>query len=496
MLTIAWQYLTGNYYASSFNAREKPEWPVHPDRVFQALVAAWADRGKVEDERRALSWLEQLSPPKLYIPPNARPVDVPIAYVPVNDINASPMQRKNARYGDKLYELLPAMRPRKERYFPFVHVGDDISAMIWEDANLEEHETALKNLCCAVTRIGHSASLVRCWISETLFDPNYVPTQAGETRDFRLRVPQRGRLQTLCNVYEKSCETRVVQYAPTARQIGYREVVKTEEIGHGHFNSDLLIFAQQEGNIFDLRQTLSLTNALRGAILKGAEELGESGSAAKAIISGHESDGSYMKRPHLAFIPLAYVGSKYADGHILGLGLALPFGISREEEQLIYASLARKMKENGTLNLYLGKKGEAVFGYAASPLQRALRQETWTMPANVWASVTPIVMNQAIKKKDDDLYTWAAEQIRLSCEHQRLPQPSSVKISPVPFLSGSFPCYMTNSPHTGFFPRYESRQGMRPFMFHTKLVFSTKIVGPLLLGAGRYHGYGLCKPME
>ncbi len=46
MLVIAWQYLTGRSVATDFADRQAAEWPPHPDRVFQALVAAWGERGR------------------------------------------------------------------------------------------------------------------------------------------------------------------------------------------------------------------------------------------------------------------------------------------------------------------------------------------------------------------------------------------------------------------------------------------------------------------
>ena len=68
MLAIAWQYLTGSAVAATVTDREEPEWPPHPDRVFQALVASWGERGGDPDERAALAFLETLGPPELVAP--------------------------------------------------------------------------------------------------------------------------------------------------------------------------------------------------------------------------------------------------------------------------------------------------------------------------------------------------------------------------------------------------------------------------------------------
>jgi CRISPR-associated protein Csb2 len=61
MLAIEVECLTGVSVAATPQRREEPEWPPHPDRLFQALVAAWGrNEDRREDERAALEWFEAL----------------------------------------------------------------------------------------------------------------------------------------------------------------------------------------------------------------------------------------------------------------------------------------------------------------------------------------------------------------------------------------------------------------------------------------------------
>src|SRR5665213_1853689 len=147
MLSIAWQYLTGRCVATEFTDRQAAEWPPHPDRVFQALVSAWGERGESPQERDALVWLEQQGPPCLSVPeePVDRPEPVKV-FVPVNDIE-SPNRKE---YGDPLIGLIPAHRPKKERFFPAVVVGDAVCALVWLEADVSLYRSALTNLCAAV----------------------------------------------------------------------------------------------------------------------------------------------------------------------------------------------------------------------------------------------------------------------------------------------------------------------------------------------------------
>ena len=61
-LVLEIECLTGVYRATQGPASEQPDWPPQPDRVFSALVSAWATRGERRDERAALEWLEAAEP--------------------------------------------------------------------------------------------------------------------------------------------------------------------------------------------------------------------------------------------------------------------------------------------------------------------------------------------------------------------------------------------------------------------------------------------------
>jgi CRISPR-associated protein Csb2 len=65
LFALGIRYLNGFAAASEPDARDRPEWPPHPARVFMALVAAHFETGADSSERVALEWIETLSPPRL-----------------------------------------------------------------------------------------------------------------------------------------------------------------------------------------------------------------------------------------------------------------------------------------------------------------------------------------------------------------------------------------------------------------------------------------------
>jgi CRISPR-associated protein Csb2 len=148
----------------------------------------------------------------------------------------------------------------------------------------------------------------------------------------------------------------------------------------------------------------------------------------------------------------------------------------------------------------------------------ALQPETWTAHAkgaDTWASVTPVVLDRFPKrdrvKNRADWSVEVAEIIREACVRIGLPRPVGVDIDTTCWHVGSPRAVGTHrrlrewdslgpereaSLGDGF-PPYPAKgtNASRP-QVHAWLRFSEPVVGPILLGAGRYRGYGLFKPWK
>ena len=87
-LLLAVRFHEGRYHGHADRFRGVDGWPPSPGRLFQALVAA-AARGSrlLDDDRRALCWLEQRDPPRIAAPPVLRGQSVKL-FVPNNDLDA------------------------------------------------------------------------------------------------------------------------------------------------------------------------------------------------------------------------------------------------------------------------------------------------------------------------------------------------------------------------------------------------------------------------
>ncbi len=483
MLALAWQYLTGRSVATDPTDRQAAEWPPHPDRVFQAMVAAWGEGDSSGEEEAALRWLCEQGPPRIATPPAASPAAVVKAFVPVNDTRGA----ARGEYRDSDLALLPSRRTRKERFFPATNVGSSVCALIWPDADPADHAAALAALCAAVTHVGHSSSLVRMWLCDDPPAPNWVPSTNGY--DLQLRTATPGRLDQLVRAYGDG--GHAWRRAPQAAWHGYAKPLASD-LHLGAFDR-LVMLRQVDGPRFTLQQTPALAQALRGMLISAAD----SSPSALRLLSGHELDGRKLESPHVAYLPLAFVGdsasatggAQYADGHLLGMALALPRGLDPDVEQDVFSVLAEVFTTDEVAReLKMGRAG--VMRLQPEDREKpplAMRPNSWCRAATSWGTVTPIVLDRQPPRRHADHDGWAMDQLLQACMNQGLPPPVSIELLPVAPLIGA--------PAARSFPPLLRKDGTRRWHLHARLCFASPVRGPLLLGAGRYRGHGLCKPL-
>ena len=478
MFAIGIRYLCGRAVATNPGNREQAEWPPHPDRVFMALAAAHFETDGDAVERHALEWLEQQNPPAIAATAAGFRASV-TAYVPVNDVSAPTVRAGKDPSAEQVrggLGLLPDTRPRQPRQFPAAIPDDPVVHLIWSDAQLPANfGAALESICRKVTYVGHSSSLVQAWVTDTPPAPLLAPTNGRAQH--RLRITGGGRLAQLVDHY------RAGQRPSAPLWIGYNvpQASQAESpIKRTVFDDDLIVFRRVEGPTLGLESTLQVTAALRGAVMQACPV-----QPVPEWMGGHKSDGTPSETPHLAFLPLPHVGRDHADGHLLGVAVAVPRQVSSADAGRCLDGILGRDEQN-PLELQLGRLGVWVLeseDRENPPV--ALKPAVWTSPAMRWASVTPIVFDR--HPKGEDKWQQAEETIAVACERIGLPRPRDVILMPVSCFQGA--------PHGRRFP-YVQRKGAggNLHLTHAVITFEEPVRGPVLLGAGRYRGYGLCRP--
>jgi CRISPR-associated protein Csb2 len=513
MLTLGIRYLTGCVAASDVTDRRHIEWPPHPARVFMALAAAYFETGGDAAECAALEWLEAQPAPQISAPGHVeRPVVT--QYVPVND-RAGPSKAP-------LQSASGLTRARQPRTFARAWLHDDTAYLVWPEAQPGSHLAALERLCCRVTRIGHSASLVQTWATQSAPEKlaNWFPDETRATEHFRVTGPGSLRyLERQFNQQEVSEFFSLVAAADDSSDRKRQKAAKTAlrerfqnqtparlrpevSLAHGYaprraeqqprvpgtvFDPGLLVFALRRVDgpyrHLDLAATLQLTGRFRESLLQHL------GADVPEILSGHHGQAP-SERPHLAVVPLAFVGREHAHGGVLGVAIAVPRDLESADRQRLLRAVAG-VRKNGLKLGALGRWALERPEEGTSPT--ALRDRVWTaVPegARQWATVTPYAYDRHARARDRATYQREmADAIRDSWRRVRQSSEVSVEVVITP-VSGHL-----GAPASHNFPRLARKDGSECRHTHAILIFDRPVIGPVLLGAGRYRGYGLCRPL-
>lgn len=488
-LILEIEYLSGVSFAAIGPDSEEPEWPPQPDRIFSALVATWAARGQNREEAEALEWLEGLVPPRI-VALEAATRTAPLVFVPPNDPRSD--KQKHAK------GVLPALRSRQPRRFPATRPHDPVVRLCWDEAPPpdevpDEVFGALQRLASDTAYVGHSTSLTRCH-----FLRDHQLSDLSGARSPQRRV-YAGRLAELVRAFDAGRRPSAgARVAPVSEAKPERANV---------FGERWLLLEHVRGEMPDLRACALVARTLRDALLSGYRRIGL-GAAIPEVVSGHAADGTPTRTPHLAVVPLPFAGFPYADGHVMGIALIPPRDstiLDDEDFRKVLRKLAPVDGDRGRRVLTLATKEGAppdrAFSIGLSPTfdppgsKRSLDHALYTRSSQIFATVTPIVLDRHLKERGELREDEIKAHVATACRNIRLPQPDEVIADKHSAFEGSPPAHPSGSSPPWMRwrvpPSLASRQ-----LTHAVIRFAQPIEGPVILGAGRFLGLGLCRPLD
>lgn len=434
---------------------------------------------------------------------------------------ATPSGDESATVSAGVLEVLPELRSKQGRWFPTVVPADPAVWLTWPDAELTDERLAvLDGLCSRVGRLGHSSTFVSCRATvEPPPEPTLIP---GASEGATLRVPRAGMVDRLERVFAAQ-DGRAQGPLPSGSAVYAAPGATTTEAPTPLMGGDWIVLSMPRRlgpdgpEALTVTRSLDLARAVRGALLNHAAE------PVPEVLSGHQAGArptAASARPHVAVVPLPNVSSRHSDGAILGVALALPAAATADERSALEDAVRAWRDANGLSISMAGPSGRGLRFMLdgarsdpapgsdrqwldPSPETRAtLRRSTWCRQSTEWVTATPI----ALDRFPGDLGSPRADKraaaedaarrtIARACGFAGLPEPVDVEVDTVGFL-GSVPPANRKGRGRGFPAFTAGTSGQVRLGVHARLRFDEEVAGPVLIGAGRYLGYGLCLPLD
>ena len=222
------------------------------------------------------------------------------------------------------------------------------------------------------------------------------------------------------------------------------------------------------------RRVVVVADRLKDAVLSHYQRLhGE----APAVLHGHRHGRGFNL---VRFLPLPNVGYPHSDGQIHGAAVWLPPDVGRAEEARITRAVLAVdwIRIDGVRT--------AVENWDDRPSGRlwATNPYRWNSDKppekQIWASAFPVVL-----ERHGPVTLSAVDRM---CANAGLPSVAFFRESRVSFISGG----VKLAPSETVRPGHSQR---RPYS-HFLIRFEEPTVGPVVIGAGRSYGLGLCAPVK
>jgi CRISPR-associated protein Csb2 len=430
--------------------------------VFCALVASGVEVGDWE----ALEWLERAGVPEVWCTDEVLTARAE-GYVVVN-------ARPKAQPGSQTWPGRTNGRRRRVSVLP----SDETFAVVWPDAEPDDTTVGrLARLAAMVPYVGRSTSWAEVTVAPAAVKARrvwvkYRMVPLGTAGSTHLRIPFPGYLAELRQAYEHGHRSwhvapRTVAYAPVPPIAGAKETLVD-----GPY-TDLLIwsFPQQRAPVGG-DDVLTVTSALRRAVLSRMAD------PVPAEVSGHGADG----RPHVAYLGLPNVGNEYADGRLLGVGVAIPRDLSVEHRRALLRGLIGSTGDSPISEVRDARGRCLPLTYEPdAALRWGLREDRWRTRHGqlAWVTATPLMLDRFPKHND------VAAAVAASVVIAGYPEPVAVETLSGPAVVGGI-----LRPRRGTLPQRPVR---RP-LAHCRVRFADRVRGPVLAGSLRYLGCGLFIP--
>jgi CRISPR-associated protein Csb2 len=481
------------------------EWPPSPLRLFQALVAAsaahWRESLFHDYAIPALKWLEQQQAPDIITPVAEASSGYRIS-VPNNamDIVAAAWVRGNYTSKDAqpaTHRAMKFIRAIRMMDGESVHYTWPLPELLTDEVRgfvetISAASSSLVSLGWGIDLVAGNGRTLAASNAEKLLGERWRPCNASSADV--LRVPISGTLEALTARHQAflgrlSRGDSLMPVPPLSvfNSIGYR---RDAEPASRPFAAFSILKTDASGfRPFDpVRQTHIVAAMMRHAAAESAASAGWPHARINTLIHGHTPDGtgrslSENGLPRLSYLPLPSIevwskGGKVVSG-IRRAIVAGPVGGTSEIGWVRRCLNGRELVDERT------RGATALLSLLPTNDGRIRR---YLDPSSVWATVTPVVLpgyDDGNPAKTEKRLRAAIKQAGFS---SRLADQANLEWRQVGFFPGLDIAKSSRTPaHLEAYPRYHVR---------IRWPDEVKVSGPVVIGGGRFCGFGLFAAMN
>ena len=436
-----------------------------------------------------------------------------------------PTGRETGKVIAGVLEVLPENRGKQGRTYPTVIPDESTVWFAWPAAEpSDQQRAALDGLLSRVARLGHSSTLVACRCADDAPAPTWAPARDRDRSGTRLRVPRAGLIDRLEEAFasHRGEEPRTLP----AGMVYYQQPrPPTPPLRSPLLGGDWYVLGISGRRLPSAMQALAVARATRSSLLAHGDQ------PSPEILSGHQGpDASSgptppLGRPHLAMVPLPNAGNPYSDGAVSGIALILPAECPDHDKEIVGRAVRSWSAAGFELLLPASPGGHPArltlqdlgvdratgppgwLDTALTARRKTTTRNYWCRPARRWLTVTPIALDRFpgnLRSRDprarERAEAEAAASVARACVFAGLADsPGQVRVNirlDAPLIGVPASPGGRRSPGQRQFPGYQTGSGTPRACVHAEIEFTEPVRGPVLVGAGRYFGYGLCLPRQ
>lgn len=499
VLLITVRFHDGRYHGAG-------DWPPSPARLFQALVAGIGQDGPLDDDAsKPLEWLETLAPPAIAAPLVTFGLTVPMHFVPNNDLDAH--GGKASKLG-KTRTAFKVWKPKlfdQEAKFLYAWQFDEMDASLAHAKHICDYAERVYQLGRGVDQAWAFAEVIepREFEDRILVYPGVVYRPTGGQQGIELPRPQRGSLSALKDRHKMKSQRFKAQRQGKSVKLQFSKSPEPKF-------TDAVYGSPPSRRIFELRSRTSqaslvawplprvgaLVLAFRdSAVARLKAALPEREPEIEKCLVGRKPDGrdDAPKAARVRILALPSIGHDHADHAIRRILVEVPGACLLRSEDVFWAFSGLD---------HVDPDGEPHFVLTPGGDESMLRWYGLTGATCVhWRTITPAALPEIAKRRRIEPTRRVAEakrgaeraseqqraasEVMQALRHAGLPTDvDAIRVRREPFDA--------NGQRVEMFAPGTRLQKER--LWHVELTFREPILGPLVIGDGRYFGLGLMAP--